>query len=168
MTRIRLISSTATCRAKNIFLQMAPAMCAHLVCLFAPPVMYLLICMCYYDDPCNEHAQTPDLAIWLMVQAAAHILAMLKLKCDSPHHSILSVIIEHVLCRTFPIGWAILGVVKLSRDEHCQDKNPTLYYTVLAAVTITCVEFAAKFLKLFVSKIRQRAYRQTTWAKKWK
>lgn len=127
------------------------------VCLLifglTPSIVWLTIGNRYKNDPCNDFAKTPDLATWLIVTGAAgigNVFFMFVLyggamciagdSCKVLGGISLCVSISYlVLSSMFFFGWAILGAVRLSDDEVCEESNSTLYNTALAAVIITLV-----------------------------
>ncbi len=130
--------------------------CCMLSLVLAPSIVWLVIGNRYKDAPCNEIANTPDLATWLIIDGAVGVgnvffilMAGLGLGCYSQDVKCCGMMTEVTsiiylfLSSMFLFGWGILEIVRLVDDDACQNENPTLFNTTIAAVIFTFIGMMA-------------------------
>lgn len=142
------------------------------LCL-APSIVWLVMGNVNLGDNCSRDASTPDLATWLIIKGSIGIVTffliiftIVSAACasrDFDDHvttgtvfcgctAIISMALICLIC-LFDFAWCIVGAIQLSDDQYCQDENPALYNTALAAVILG-------FISIFLTIVRQCSSQQ--------
>lgn len=104
-----------------------------------PNAVWLAIGIRYLHSPCNDGAATPTLALFLIVAGSVGIFNCLvhMITYFLIHPAIYAIISS--LFSGFFLSWYIVGAIRLSEDDTCENNDTTLYNTALAAVIIGLV-----------------------------
>jgi hypothetical protein len=122
-----------------------------LVFAFAPAIVWILIGADNLDEQCLHGSDTPDIAVWLTVEGGALMISAIimlvfvlpcaiseKVRENAPGVKAISIALipVNVLLGLFHFAWLIVGAIRLSQADDCEDPSGTLYKTTYAAVVM--------------------------------
>jgi len=116
----------------------------------APSIVWLVYGVRYLNDPCNDFADTPNLAQYLVVTGGIGdgtlginviMTTMLLLNCCKGF-AVAGLFIwgfVTLLALPFNLAWVIIGEVRITDDIACRSTNETLYHVALACNILSWV-----------------------------